>query len=940
MKRSVLKVGSHCRAGLALLLTAQCCWTMTAGAQALLHRYSFTSDARDSVGTADGMIWGDATLSNGALGLSGIKPSYVDLPNDLLSSLSEVTFETWLIWKGGGAWQRIWDFGNSVQGEDVQGQADTAMWLSPRDGAGGLGFFYKPSGAAFYNVVRGPGLNSEFLHQVVLTISKAASRVVLYVDGVPVATNTSFSVGPMDLGYTFNNWLGHSQYAQDPDLNASLDEFRIYNGVLEAAAVGANFEAGPNMTGWGTLQAVRLLPQGPMTPGDSRQLKFAADYANVASIDVTGNASTSYSVSDPANFSVSASGVLTASVNAGPSVTVTANFMGKSDSQVIEMTAPVLLHRYSFNTDAFDSVGSAHATLQGSTIANGAAILSGVKPSYIDLPNDLFIDLTNATFEAWVAWNGGANWQRIWDFGNSVQGEDVQGQPAPALWLTPSDGTGLVGSYYNPGGTRTTITSAGTMSPGFLHHVVWTYDKANTTVRVYVNGREISVNTGWTVAPADMGPTFNNWLGHSQYSQDPDFDGVIDEFRIYDGALSPAGVATNYLKGPEGSWGALTGLRLQAPEVLAVGNSSQLRLGGDFANVKNLELTFEPGVTYSVSAPASLSISAAGLLTATGSTSVTADVVATYMGQSVTQQVQVLLPSAPPAVLVNRYSFTVDASDSVGGMHGTLEGSAAIVNNAVVMNGVEPSYVNLPNDIGVNLTNYTIETWVNVAVQQNWQRIFEFGNSLNGEDLKGGGTNCIFLVTRTAVAAPYNGAGVWMYTAQGVANRTNLTRTVPLPVNTTSHIVLTYNKLTTTAVMYVDGAPVFTNMNVMRSLADMGPTVNNWLGRSQFNDPAYNGSIDEFRIYTGVLTPAQVLANHAAGPDTMSASPVNLAIRRENGSIVISWPAANEGYSLESSTSLQPAAWSPVSQPSQVAGDQRQVTVPATGTATFYRLKK
>jgi hypothetical protein len=47
--------------------------------------------------------------------------------------------------------------------------------------------------------------------------------------------------------------------------------------------------------------------------------------------------------------------------------------------------------------------------------------------------------------------------------------------------------------------------------------------------------------------------------------------------------------------------------------------------------------------------------------------------------------------------------------------------------------------------------------------------------------------------------------------------------------------------------------------------------VNNWLGRSQFNDdPYFKGMIHEFRIYKVALTQQQVAASFDAGPDVPS----------------------------------------------------------------------
>src|SRR5881628_3912518 len=61
---------------------------------ALIHRYSFAGDATDSVGTAHGTLVGGATVSNGQVVLDGVD-GYVDLPNDLFTNFTSITFETW-----------------------------------------------------------------------------------------------------------------------------------------------------------------------------------------------------------------------------------------------------------------------------------------------------------------------------------------------------------------------------------------------------------------------------------------------------------------------------------------------------------------------------------------------------------------------------------------------------------------------------------------------------------------------------------------------------------------------------------------------------------------------------------------------------------------------------------------------------------------------------
>src|ERR1039457_4134614 len=69
---------------LTLVLTVALSPARSSGAGSLAHRYSFTTNASDSVGGADGVLRGGATISGGAVVLDGVS-GYVDLPNNLVT---------------------------------------------------------------------------------------------------------------------------------------------------------------------------------------------------------------------------------------------------------------------------------------------------------------------------------------------------------------------------------------------------------------------------------------------------------------------------------------------------------------------------------------------------------------------------------------------------------------------------------------------------------------------------------------------------------------------------------------------------------------------------------------------------------------------------------------------------------------------------------------
>jgi uncharacterized protein len=72
-----------------------------------------------------------------------------------------------------------------------------------------------------------------------VAITRAGSTASLYVDGQLVATNTSMTLAPADLGPTSGNWLGRQQFPQRnvSYLNAQLDEFQIFDRGLTADEV-------------------------------------------------------------------------------------------------------------------------------------------------------------------------------------------------------------------------------------------------------------------------------------------------------------------------------------------------------------------------------------------------------------------------------------------------------------------------------------------------------------------------------------------------------------------------------------------------------------------------------------------------------------------------------------------------------------------------------
>ncbi|APR80540.1 Arabinan endo-1,5-alpha-L-arabinosidase [Minicystis rosea] len=87
----------------------------------------------------------------------------------------------------------------------------------------------------------------------------------------------------------------------------------------------------------------------------------------------------------------------------------------------------------------------------------------------------------------------------------------------------------------------TEFASGSDLAVGAWVHVAVVLQKPNAWI--YVNGQVAASSATMIHAPADLGSTSQNWIGRSQFAADPYLHGVLDEFRIYDRALSGAEIA-------------------------------------------------------------------------------------------------------------------------------------------------------------------------------------------------------------------------------------------------------------------------------------------------------------------------------------------------------------------------------------------------------------
>lgn len=629
------------------------------------------------------------------------------------------------------------------------------------------------------------------------------------------------------------------------------------------------------------------------------------------------------------------------------------------------------VHRYSFGEAAAadasgktfkDSVGSADGTVQGAGASfSGSRLVLAGGPSgtaaYGDLPNGLVSGMGVAnlgtgelTFEAWFKNTGSQNWSRVLDVGSSGDAGEVFGPGGGGTGLDYLAYSAQIGGDVNsrrleirnedPAGGGVVTSDVTTKGFNKDTHVVITWQEATGLVNVYEDGARL----GGFTTPTKMSDLndVNVWLGRSNWNGDNNTQGEFDEVRFYDYVLTPGQVLGDSLAGPDvvnntgipvtiGTQPASQSAPATYPatfSVAAKGSSpitfQWLRNGTPIGGATSASYTIasvsaaDNGAVFSVK----VSNNVGGNVTTVTSSGATLSVV------------------ADPVSLRHRYSFNESsgtvAKDSAGTADGTLQGAAALGGGKVTLDGVD-SYVDLPNGVVSGLgDNATIEAWYSYDGGGAWSRLFDFGTKDDGENGTGNGVDYVFFT-------PKSGDGMPRFIANypNGGDSTVFSHPGSVPLKSEYALTITYSFAGKVARMYTNGVLVSTGP-VSVPLSALTTDVNNWIGRSQFQgDPYFAGSVNEFRLYSGAMTPEQVAASFAAGPNASAVGPApKLVFNVDGNNLIVSWPSASNGYRLESSPVLGgTAVWTDLGDGTPVVGGNFRVVVPLGDANRFIRAR-
>jgi hypothetical protein len=248
-------IATYASLGLSATQSVQVVYVPTA----LVHRYSFNDGtANDSVGSANGTLVGNATISGGQLVLSNttsVAPAtnYLQLPAGILTNSVNgtnndpaVTVEAWATIKAGQyTWANLFDFGNRDTGG--QSEYDIHVCVHASDNSTIAGISDSDNANVDYQYIdlgSGSSLDGSTNVHITAVFNPPAGYMAIYLNGVLAGADYNVTI-PMSGVQAVRNIIGADNWP-DPGMQGTIDEFRIYNGALTANEIAATQVLGPN----------------------------------------------------------------------------------------------------------------------------------------------------------------------------------------------------------------------------------------------------------------------------------------------------------------------------------------------------------------------------------------------------------------------------------------------------------------------------------------------------------------------------------------------------------------------------------------------------------------------------------------------------------------------------------------------------------------------
>lgn len=642
------------------------------------------------------------------------------------------------------------------------------------------------------------------------------------------------------------NWMDPPTLTAEQDGSTSANGYNFYN---DATTQHWLILSKSDVDSFKTVEVgnIPIVKTPRAASGDARSaltwgFKFGLNYAILRSASETGNYDTIATGVTGARF------VDSSIANGSTDYYRVVAYNGNASTMSPVLTAwPKLGQQLyiSFNdtatAEAEDKWGGYHATFvneasRDSNSVNKFLRLNG--NAYASLAEGPVSGLNNFTISTWVKITSLNDWARIFDFG---KGTDNYMYLAAQTYN--SDGLSNMVYAIKNGGNEQVLSFKYAWQLNTWTHVV--ISQSNDSTKMYINGLNVANSTQISIRPAALGNTFNNYLGKSQFN-DPYLNGAIDEFRIYNYAMNHDEIQELY-----GNLPVAAPIAVISPRTASGDGRATIVWQNQNDAMYSILRSGSPNGIYDTIATKVDALR----YTDTGRTNNTDyyyKVWATNIaGSSPMSDVMSATPKKGQYVNINfddtaaRKAIDIwnayDAELSTGAAKATGK-----VGSGLILDGTGGSYAKLHEGVITDLNNFTISTWVKMRSLNDWMRIFDFGKGTN---------NYMYLSPQTY---SNNGLSNIAYAIKNGGGEQQLSFQYAWPMDTWTHVALSQSDDSTK--LYINGVKVAGSKDISIRPADLGNTANNYLGKSQFNDPYLHGDIDEFRIYNYAM-PANEVAS-------------------------------------------------------------------------------
>lgn len=608
--------------------------------------------------------------------------------------------------------------------------------------------------------------------------------------------------------------------------------------------------------------------------------------------------------------------------------------------------------QFQFETNTLDSGGFGNngfaVGIPGYTTGHsGQAVTLDGTNNFIQLPPTV-ANSAAFTFAAWVYWNGGSQWQRIFDFGDDT---------SHYLFLTPNSGTGTLRFAIN-NGSGEQILETTVMPSGQWRHVAVTI--SGSSAKLYVNGVLATSSSSFSITPASFNPNLN-YLGKSQFAPDPLFRGRLDEVLITDYALTAAQIAALQTNLPP----QFTSVQITAT------NATQSQAYA--STLAGAATDPNPGdtLTYSKAAgPAWLAVAASGTLSGTpgvsdaGTNNFTVrvtDAAGASAFASLTIKVSGLLNAGFEAPTTATYSYgtagglwTFSAQSGANGSGITANNSAFTTGNSSAPEGVQCAFVQGAASVSQSVPGFTPGAKYNVTFSaaqraysvanggQTWQVkidstvIATFSPAATATNFVDYSTN--FTATATTHTLRFVGTDTRGGDNTVLIDNVRMTFVSP-PAPPTAPLNLQAVAGDAQVALSWNSAQFATSYNLKRSLTS---------GSGYVTNVTFSGyNYTDTSVSNGTLYYYVVSAQNSGGEGTnsleVSALPVSqsvlpISFTTLNNGLQLNWPADHTGWRLMMNTNNvgDPNAWNPV--PNSSATNQISLPFDPAQGSVFFRL--